>query len=149
MFHTGHSVGDELLNLLNQSLPPLQTWETVIGNVSNGGAGGAGGAGLDPLNAQFLRLLKLFYLQYEYDPKQPSGQIFSRINYVPMVPQHNSLVALNKVLNLFNTTSDDLVQWLTTQVEPTQVPNIRAFNFDLLHEYLVNLPRRPAVIAIN
>jgi len=36
-FNTGHTSGDDFLRLLHQSLPPLETWETLVGADSGAG----------------------------------------------------------------------------------------------------------------
>lgn len=153
VFYTGYLKGDELLKVLGQALPPLETWETVPGH---GGVSVAPTPGTPPpgtpapakvcaFNASLLQLLNLFFLRYEFNPTKPSGQIFMAINQNPAVPYYPGVWALNNVLLSHKETSAGLVTWLSAQVGSAQV---RTFNFGDLHTYLKSHPKAPATIAI-
>lgn len=144
-FYTGHAVGDELLDLLKQKLPPLETWEKEFG-----GGGGAVGSRtvstVDPFNASILRLLNLFFLRYDLDPTKPSGQMFADINRNPGTPQHRCALALNTILIQHKETSTSLVKWLMNRAGTTR--KIRPYDFVLLHNHLTALTPPPPIIAI-
>lgn len=135
-FHTGQPAGDELLTLTGKSLPPLQTWEVVPGSSGPGG-GSAGVPGttlaVHPFNAQLLQALNLFFMKYQCDPMQPSGQVFSKINANPTIPQYSGAAILNTVLIKHGETSTKLLADLAAAFGARPV---RALTFDLLHAEL-------------
>jgi hypothetical protein len=142
-FYVGSTTGDEFLKLTNQSLPPLQTWETVLGTNTNssnstpapGATPGAALGGVAPFNEQLLNVLGLFFLKHHFDPAKPSADMFRTINANPRVPQKFLAKGLNSILMANGDTTLSLIAWLIGKANGKAV---RAMEFDLVHAYLLS-----------
>lgn len=155
-FNTGSSSGKQLLQATGKTMPPLESWESVVG-VPGPGPGPAVPPGppvlpgapvpgaMCALNAALLQLLNLFFLKHALDPTKPSGKLYKAINQHPGVPQYQAAHAINTILIQFKETSADLVNWLKAQVSAAKV---RAFDFTILSNYLNTLQSQPPVVAI-
>lgn len=152
-FNTGYHNGDKLLAALNKTMPPLVSWAAAPAAAPAPGPGPvvppppappAPGARC-PFNEALLQLLNIFFLKYPLDPFKPSGQIYSAINQAPQAPHTQGALAANTILVKFGETATKLVNWLQAEEGAS---NVRAVDFTLLHDHLINLQPPPKTIAI-
>lgn len=152
-FNTGKSSGTQLLQAAGKTMPPLESWESVVGvpgPVSTPGVppappGPSVTGAICAFNTALLQLLNLFFLKHALDPTKPSGQLYKAINQNLSIPQYKAVHTLNTILIKCNETSTALVNWLITTVGAAK---IRAFDFSVLSNYLNSLRQPPPVIAI-
>ena len=153
-FNTGKSSATQLLTAAGKPLPPLESWESLVGapslapgpgpNVPPAPPGQPAGA-MCAFNVALLQLLNLFFLKHKLDPTQPSGKYYMAINQDPGAPQVKAAHAINTILLKHNETATGLVNWLKAQVGASKV---RSFDFTILTNYFNALPSPPQVAII-